>query len=58
MLQYVLANAAVARSFAGYFANLIGKPSDFFTIMWKASTSVSFDAFDACFMLDVWLCVL
>jgi hypothetical protein len=32
MLEYVLANAAVARSFAGYFANLIGKESSYFII--------------------------
>jgi hypothetical protein len=32
ILEYVLANAAVARSFSGYFANLIGKDSLFFII--------------------------
>lgn len=29
--QYILANAAVSRSFSAYFAALIGKPTDFFT---------------------------
>ena len=32
ILEYVLANAAVARSFSGYFANLIGKDSGFFAV--------------------------
>jgi amino acid transporter len=35
MLEYVLANAAVARSFAGYFANLIGKESSYFIIPYR-----------------------
>jgi hypothetical protein len=30
ILEYVLANAAVARSFAPYFGQLIGKTSEFF----------------------------
>jgi hypothetical protein len=30
--QYILANAAVSRSFSAYFAALIGKPTNFFTI--------------------------
>eukprot|EP00878_Enallax_costatus_P036496 GHUV01040990.1.p1 GENE.GHUV01040990.1~~GHUV01040990.1.p1 ORF type:complete len:281 (+),score=47.38 GHUV01040990.1:220-1062(+) len=38
VLEYVLANAAVARSFSAYFATLIGQPSSFFTFAYKAYT--------------------
>jgi APA family basic amino acid/polyamine antiporter len=38
VLQYVLANAAVARSFSAYFAALIGKDPSFFTFPYKDYT--------------------
>lgn len=44
ILEYVLANAAVARSFSGYFANLIGKDSGFFAVT-PAGLNLDFWAF-------------
>jgi amino acid transporter len=38
VLEYVLANAAVARSFSAYFAALIGKDPGFFTFPYKDYT--------------------
>jgi APA family basic amino acid/polyamine antiporter len=38
VLEYVLANAAVARSFSAYFAALIGKDPGFFTFPYKDFT--------------------
>jgi hypothetical protein len=38
VLQYVLANAAVARAFSSYFAALIGKPPSFFVFAWQDYT--------------------
>lgn len=35
IMEYVLSQAAVARSFTFYFAKLIGKPTDFFLIPWR-----------------------
>lgn len=39
MLEYVLANAAVARSFSPYFGQLIGKHSEYFTFPMKGEPS-------------------
>jgi hypothetical protein len=36
--SYILANAAVSRSFSAYFAALIGKPTTFFTFPYKDYT--------------------
>lgn len=36
--EYILANAAVSRSFSAYFAALIGKPTDFFTFAYQDYT--------------------
>jgi hypothetical protein len=36
--QYILANAAVSRSFSAYFAALIGKPTTFFTMAYNDYT--------------------
>lgn len=38
VLEYVLANAAVARSFSAYFAALCGQNPDFFTFPYKDYT--------------------
>jgi len=35
VMSYILANAAIARSFTAYFATLIGKPTDFFIIPYQ-----------------------
>jgi len=35
VMEYILANAAIARSFTAYFATLIGKPTDFFIIPYQ-----------------------
>ncbi|KAI8465522.1 MAG: amino acid permease-domain-containing protein [Monoraphidium minutum] len=40
ILEYVLANAAVARSFAPYFGQLIGKGSEFFTFAVSDSLTI------------------
>jgi hypothetical protein len=39
--QYILANAAVSRSFSAYFAALIGKPTTFFTFPYQVRVLVS-----------------
>ncbi|KAI8466934.1 MAG: amino acid permease-domain-containing protein [Monoraphidium minutum] len=36
IMEYILSQAAVARSFTAYFATLIGKPTKFFIIKYKA----------------------
>lgn len=36
--SYILANAAVSRSFSAYFAALIGKPTNFFTFPYQDYT--------------------
>lgn len=56
ILEYVLANAAVARSFAGYFANLIGKPTDFFAIPYRGF-DLDFWAFGLVLFHMVLLCL-
>ena len=56
ILEYVLANAAVARSFSGYFANLIGKDSTFFAVTPNDSLNLDFWAFGLVLAATALLC--
>ncbi|BDA47291.1 Cationic amino acid transporter 1 [Coccomyxa sp. Obi] len=56
ILEYVLANAAVARSFSGYFANLIGKDSSFFAVTPNDSLNLDFWAFGLVLAATALLC--
>ena len=55
ILNYILANAAVSRSFAPYLASLCNKPDDFFLVN-TANHQLDFWAFGLCIGFSLLLC--
>jgi amino acid transporter len=65
VLSYILANAAIARSFSAYFAQLVGQDPGFFTFPYKGRRNCFFAGFQGVAFLAggrpvffVLLCVL